>query len=253
MLTSLPVEIAVQDVAGVRLALQAGAARVEVCQALGLGGLTPAAGLIEAAVDAARQAGAASFVHVLVRPRGGGFVYDADEAAQVERDIRWCVRLGADGVVVGALDEAGGLDHERLARWVDAAGGLDVTVHRAVDAAADPVAAVVSLHGRGVRRVLTSGGAPDCRAGLAGLAAMRAAVGDELEVMAGGGVRVGDIAALASAGVDAVHLSARRPATRGRGGPGGGADAFDATDAEVVAAAVAAAREADAVRTSHAR
>ena len=68
---ALPVEIAVQDVAGARIALEAGAARVELCQALGLGGLTPSAGLIEATVAAVAWTGAAGFVQVLVRPRGG--------------------------------------------------------------------------------------------------------------------------------------------------------------------------------------
>ena len=76
MAIPLPVEIAVQDAAGVRVALEAGAARVELCQALGIGGLTPSAGLIASAVELAAAASAPSFVHVLVRPRGGGFVYD---------------------------------------------------------------------------------------------------------------------------------------------------------------------------------
>ncbi|QEO15672.1 copper homeostasis protein CutC [Agromyces intestinalis] len=246
MPTPLQVEIAVQDAAGARIALAAGAARVELCQALGLGGLTPSAGLVAAAVEAAAAVRVAGFVHVLVRPRGGGFVYDADEADLIERDIRECVRLGADGVVIGALEASGGVDLDLIARFVDAAGDLEVTVHRAVDAATDPVAAVASLAGTGVRRVLTSGGAADCRSGLDGLAAMRAAVGDGLEVMAGGGLRIDDVAVLARLGLDAVHLSARRQVVAGASGPGGGVDGYDATDAGLVAAAVAAARAARA-------
>ncbi|MBM7830147.1 copper homeostasis protein [Agromyces cerinus] len=238
---TLPVEIAVQDAAGVRVALAAGAARIELCQALGLGGLTPSAGLIEAAAGAAREAGASGFVHVLVRPRGGGFVYDADELDTIVRDIRATAAAGADGVVVGVLTDAGELDLEAVRRFVDAAAGLDVTVHRAVDASADPLASVAALRALGVRRVLTSGGGSDCRAGLATLARMAADSGP-LEIMAGGGVRIDDIAALAAAGVDAVHLSARGTATRGgASGPGGGVDGFDMTDAGLVAAAVAAA------------
>ncbi|QAY73701.1 copper homeostasis protein CutC [Agromyces protaetiae] len=254
MPTAFPIEIAVQDAAGVGIALEGGAARVEVCQALALGGLTPSAGLIEAAAEAADAHGASGFVHVLVRPRGGGFVYDADEVAATVRDIRLAARLGADGVVVGALTDASTLDLEAITAFIDAAGDLDVTVHRAVDASADPVASVTALAAftgagsRGVRRVLTSGGAPDCRSGLAGIAAMRAAVGDALELMSGGGVRVEDIALLVGAGVDAVHLSARTSVVRGKGGPGGGVDAFDATDASLVRAAVDAARSAAASR-----
>jgi copper homeostasis protein len=242
----LPVEIAVQDAAGVRIALEAGAARVELCQALEVGGLTPSAGLVEAAVEAAAAASAPSFVHVLVRPRGGGFVYDDDELDQIVRDIRFVRALGAAGVVVGALTDAAALHLPAIERFRAAAGDLDVTVHRAVDAVADPLAAVASLRALGVRRVLTSGGASDCRSGLATLTAMVAATRDGIEVMAGGGVRVGDIAALAAAGVDAVHLSARRRAARGGPtGPGGGEAGFDATDAGLVSAAVA---EAGAAR-----
>jgi copper homeostasis protein len=243
--SSLPVEIAVQDAAGVRIALEAGAARVELCQALALGGLTPSAGLIEAAVEAATAASAAEFVHVLVRPRGGGFVYDAEEIGVIVRDIRLVRSLGADGVVVGALTDAGALDLDAIAAFLDAADGLDVTVHRAVDASADPLAAIRALAGTGVRRVLTSGGAADCRTGRETLALMVAEVRGALELMAGGGVGVDDIAALAAVGVDAVHLSARHRASRGGpSGPGGGEIGFDVTDAELVRAAVAAARAA---------
>ncbi len=238
----LSLEIAVQDVAGARIALEAGVTRVELCQALGLGGLTPSAGLIEATVTAVEWTGAVGFVHVLVRPRGGGFVYEADELDIIARDIRTAIALGADGVVVGALTHAGELDLDAIARFIDAAGGADVTVHRAVDASARPVDAVAALAELGVRRVLTSGGAADCRAGLTTLQEMVAASG-ELEVMAGGGVRIPDIADLAAAGVDAVHLSARGTTTRGgASGPGGGVAGFDVTDPGLVRAAVAAAR-----------
>jgi copper homeostasis protein len=238
----LSVEIAVQDAAGARIALESGATRVELCQALVLGGLTPSAGLVEATVEVAAAASVTSFVHVLVRPRGGGFVYDAEELDLIRRDIRMARSTGADGVVVGALTDAGALDLDAIAAFVDAADGIDVTVHRAVDAAADPLAAVAALAGTGVRRVLTSGGASDCRAGLAALGRMVAGVHGEVEVMAGGGVRIDDIATLGAVGVDAVHLSARSRVTRGgANGPGGGETGFDVTDAAIVRAAVAAA------------
>ena len=232
MARPLPVEIAVQDAAGVRVALEAGASRVELCQALGIGGLTPSAGLIASAVELAAAASAPSFVHVLVRPRGGGFVYDDDELELIVRDIRVARSLGAAGVVVGAMTDAGALDLGAIAAFVDAADGLDVTVHRAVDAAADPVAAVAALAGSGVRRVLTSGGAVDCRTGRDVIARMVSEAAGTIEVMAGGGVHVDDIPMLAAVGVDAVHLSARIRATGGgSSGPGGGETGFDVTDA----------------------
>jgi copper homeostasis protein len=233
------VEIAVQSAEGVRIAVDAGATRVELTQGLRLGGLTPSAGLIEGAVEF--SAGRDAFVHALIRPRGGGFVYDADEVKTMVRDIRAAARLGAAGVVVGALTEDGGLDLDILRRFIDAADGLDVTVHRAVDASVDPVASVAKLATLPVRRVLTSGGAPHCADGLDTLAAMVREVGGRLEVMAGGGVTTDGIAALVGAGVDAVHLSASRPLERGASGPGGGVDAFEVTDPDLVAGAVAAA------------
>lgn len=241
----LPVEIAVQDVAGARTALDAGAARIELCQALGIGGLTPSAGVIEAAVEVAHAASASAFVHVLVRPRGGGFVYDADEVDTIVRDIWFLRSLGAHGVVVGAMTDAGALDLDAIAAFVDAAEDLDVTVHRVVDASVDPVAAVGSLAGRGVRRVLTSGGAVTCRDGVDSLRAMASEARGHPEIMAGGGVTPADIGALAGAGVDAVHLSARRRAERGGpSGPGGGEVGFDETDAALVRTAIDVARAA---------
>jgi copper homeostasis protein len=243
MTRTLPVEIAVQDAAGVRIALASGAARVELCQALGIGGLTPSAGVIETAVELAQAASVPAFVHVLVRPRGGGFVYDADEVDTIVRDIRFVRSLGGHGVVVGALTDAGALDLDAIERFIDAAGDLDVTVHRAVDASVDPLGAVASLVPGGVRRVLTSGGAATCLDGVDSLRAMATEADGRLEVMAGGGVRIEDIPRLARAGVDAVHLSARgRTARGGPSGPGGGVDGFDSTDEELVRAAVAAAQ-----------
>ena len=232
-----PVEIAVQDPAGARVALAAGAARLELCQALDVGGLTPSLATLEAVLAAVDPA----TVNVLVRPRGGGFVYDPDEVALVAADIRACVDRGAGGVVVGALTSAGGLDVETLRRWRDAAGPATLVFHRAVDAAADPSAVFNALVAEGVDRVLTSGGAPRSIDGLAMLAVFAERSG-AVEVMAGGGVQPADIPALFAAGVDAVHLSARaRAGHDAPSGPGGGSPGHDVTDAAVVAAAVAAA------------
>lgn len=232
-----PVEIAVQDPAGARDAMAAGAARLELCQALEVGGLTPSLAVLEAVLDAVDPA----VVNVLVRPRAGGFVYSAEEVALVAADIRACVARGAGGVVVGALNAAGGLDRDAVRRWRDAAGPATLVFHRAIDAAADPSAVFDALVSEGVDRVLTSGGAPRSIDGVERLSAFAARSG-RVEVMAGGGVGVADIPALFEAGVDAVHLSARaRAGLDAPSGPGGGATGHDVTDALVVREAVAAA------------
>lgn len=238
-------EIAVQDLAGFRVAADAGAVRVELCAALAAtGGLTPSAGLL-AALVAERDARAATGatppgVHVLVRPRPGSFVYDADGLDVQVRDVRAAVDAGADGVVVGVLTADGHVDTAALTALVEAAAGRDVTFHRAVDAVEDPFAVLDALATAGVTRVLSSGGADRSIDGVRRLAAMVEHTAGAVQVMAGGGVRPVDIGALVAAGVDAVHLSAGRPVTDD-GGPGGGGTAgYTVTDPAVVADAVAA-------------
>ena len=234
------VEIAVQDVAGVLTARDAGADRVELCVGLVTGGLTPPAGLLAAAVEAGLP------VHPLIRARTGGFVHDALELDVLLRDVRAAVRAGAAGVVVGALRPDGEVDEDALRALVDAAAGARVTFHRAFDVVPDRLRALDRLAALGVSRVLTSGGAPTAPEALPALALLARharEAGGAVEVMAGGGVRAADVPSLVGAGVDAVHLSARRPGPdRGPAGPGGGTGGFDVTDADAVRAAVAAAR-----------
>lgn len=236
------VEIAVQDPAGARDAIAAGADRLELCQALGLGGLTPSLGLLEAAAVAVDPA----LLNVLVRPRGGGFVYDDDEIAVVAADIRAAVERGVGGVVIGALTRGGEVDLDAVSRWRAAAGDASLVFHRAIDATPDPLAVLTQLRGAGVDRILTSGGAARSVDGALTLAALVAARGD-VDIMAGGGVQVGDIPALVATGVSAIHLSARAVAgLDAAAGPGGGTAGHDVTDIELVRAAVAAARLSDA-------
>jgi len=233
------VEIAVQDAAGARAALDAGAARLELCQALEAGGLTPSLGILESALASVDPL----LVNVLVRPRAGGFVYSPEEVAVVEADIRACVERGAGGVVVGALTGDGLLDRDAMRRWRDAAGPATVVFHRAIDASADPRAVFDSLIAEGVDRVLTSGGAARSVDGIPLLSEFAAASAGRIEVMAGGGVTAADIPALFAAGVDAVHLSARqRSGADAPSGPGGGASGHDITSAELVIEAVREAR-----------
>ncbi|MFF1633890.1 copper homeostasis protein CutC [Leifsonia sp. NPDC058248] len=241
MTRRLAVEIAVQDRAGVRIALEAEADRVELCTALGVGGLTPSAGLIDVAVAEAEAAGHEGFVHVLVRPRPGGFVYTPDEIDLTVADIRHARSAGASGVVVGALDDIGAVDEEAVVRFVEAAGDLEVTFHRAIDIVPDPIGALETLVALGVRRILTSGGEARSVDGVGMLAALTAEASGRLQVMAGGGVTVSDILAIAATGVDAVHLSARTIALGAPSGPGGGDPSYDLTDPSIVRAAVAAA------------
>lgn len=261
------IEIAVQDVAGARIAHDAGADRIELCSALDVGGLTPSIGLIEACVEVGIP------VHVLVRPRPGDFVYDADEMAVIERDIRRVVHAGAAGVVVGALTAGSAeLDVEALRAWAVAARednpAVQVTIHRCVDVLLrtgttprDLAVQVTSIgdhrggntNGQGTRvnRILTSGGAATVQEGQQALmelqshfSSLASSAFTLVEVMAGGGVRPEDVANLREFGIYDVHLSARVQSETGPTGPGGGTDSRDVTDPMIVAAAVRAARDA---------
>ncbi|MET1015438.1 MAG: copper homeostasis protein CutC [Leifsonia flava] len=240
---SLAVEIAVQSVEGARVAREHGATRVELCQGLVLGGLTPSVGSVSVAVADARAAGAQD-VHVLIRPRPGDFVFSRSDRYVMERDIDEFGRLGAAGVVIGALTEDGSLDRPIIESLIHAAGDLTVTFHRAIDIALGGASLVSELAELGVHRILTSGGATSSADGLDVLAGFVRESAGRVEIMAGGGVTIEAIPALASIGVDAVHLSARAAAGRTFGsGPGGGDDGHDVTDPDLVARAVAAARE----------
>ncbi|WP_336249489.1 copper homeostasis protein CutC [Stomatohabitans albus] len=240
----IDVEIVVQDPAGVRIANDAGATRVELCTALGVGGLSPSISLIERCVAQGLP------VHVLIRPRPGGFVYTDEEKDLIRADIAASVRAGAAGVVIGALDtKASGLDMAALETWIAAADGGDVTIHRCVDVLLEtpttsPEAVGDALISLGVTRVLTSGGATTVGRGLATIDALSRYLNGKVQVMAGGGTQIEDIAPLRAIGVAAVHLSARMTShAAGPAGPGGGDGAFDVTNPDLVRAAVRAATQ----------
>ncbi|XAS67404.1 copper homeostasis protein CutC [Micrococcaceae bacterium Sec5.7] len=229
------VEICVQDIAGVRCALEAGAQRVEICTALATGGLTPSIGLVEAAAGLARTAGASGFVQVLIRPRPGGYVYSADELLVMTRDIRCLLAAGADGVVVGALTADGGIDESATAALIGAASGAPATFHRAVDAAADPVRTAAAAARLGAIRILTSGGSPRAGGGAALLRRMVQSLPEGVQVMAGGGVGAESVRELIASGVGAIHFSGKRDVSDPHpSGPGGGAGTVTVTDPAIV-------------------
>lgn len=205
-------EVCVDGIAGLAVCLEAGVDRVELCSALELGGLSPGAGLLQAAAQAAR--GGTSVV-VMIRPRAGGFCWSAAEIAVICAEIARVRQLGLEGVVIGAAAPDGGLDEAALARMVAAAGGLSVTLHRVVDLLPDPVQAVEVAVRLGIARILTSGGAVRADEGAETLARMVAQAAGRVRIMAGSGVTPARIAPLAAAGVRDFHASCSRAAPPG--------------------------------------
>jgi copper homeostasis protein len=205
------VEACVDSVESSVAAERGGAGRLELCDALFDGGTTPSAGMIAACRERVTIP-----ISVIIRPRGGGFVYSDAELDVMRRDIVAARGLGADGVVIGPLMPNGTVDEERARALVEAAGDLPVTFHRAFDFAPDLSAALETLVALGVTRVLTSGGAPTAREGVAAIAALVRQAGDRLVIMAGGGVRAENVAEVIGAGVREVHVRLTR-LTRGAG------------------------------------
>jgi copper homeostasis protein len=196
-------EICVDDLAGVKAAAEGGADRIELCSALALGGLSPSPIFAAAAVESGLR------VHAMVRPRAGDFSYSGEELALMVAEIRALVSAGVHGVVVGATREDGNLDRDALARLRDAASGVDIVLHRAIDLSPDLCAAVELAASLDFDHVLSSGGAFTALEGAAQLAKMVETTAGRLKIMAGSGVTAESAAELVRAtGVPAVHASA---------------------------------------------
>lgn len=198
-------EICVDDEAGVDAAVAGGADRIELCSALELGGLTPSAALLEHALRTGCP------IHMMIRPRAGGFVCDEGEVTLMVEEIGLAIARGAAGVVVGALRPGGELDREVLARFRDAARDATIVLHRAIDLVPDPVAAVREAAALGYDKILSSGAAPTAVEGVATLAAMVAAADERVSIIAGSGVTPDNVARIiAATGAREVHGSASR-------------------------------------------
>jgi copper homeostasis protein len=194
-------ECVVETAAAAAAAERAGANRLELCVRLDLGGVTPPGDLIDAVL-----ARVSIPVFVMVRPRGGDFVYTDTEFADALRDAIDARRRGAHGLVTGILHGNGRVDVARTRRLVESAGALPVTFHRAFDAVPDQRAALEDIAAAGARRVLTSGGAPTALDGADQLAALVRQAGERLTVLAGGGVRAHNVRTLLErTGVSEVH------------------------------------------------
>lgn len=200
------VEACVDSVASSIAAEKGGAHRLELCDALFDGGTTPSAGMITACREAVSIP-----VFVMIRPRGGGFVYSDHERDVMLRDVIIARELGADGIAIGGLRPDGTVDLDLVRLLVDVASGLPVTFHRAFDFAPDLPSAVEALIGAGVNRVLTSGGAPNAAEGAPLIADLVRQAGQRLTVMAGGGIRDHNVRELLSvSGVREVHVRLTR-------------------------------------------
>ena len=200
------IEIAVDSTESALAAEQVGAQRIELCSALREGGLTPSLGLVRTVRSACSLA-----LFTMIRPRGGDFLYTANEFRAMQEDIRIMAQEGIDGVVFGLLTQDGHVDKERTCALVELARPMEVTFHRALDMTSDPEQALEDVISCGVQRVLTSGGAPSAWAGRKLLRAIVQQAAGRATIIVAGGVRPAQISRLmASTGATEFHSSMRR-------------------------------------------
>jgi copper homeostasis protein len=203
-------EICVDSVAGVRAAIEAGAARVELCASLIEGGLTPSIGMVRRAVAIA---GDRLKVHVIIRPRGGDFLYNDDEFAAMGEDIAAVKGAGAAGAVIGLLDAEGNIDEARTAALIAAARPLSVTFHRAFDVSRDPFASLDALIRLEIDRLLTSGQEPGVVEGAPLIRRLIAHAAGRIVIMPGGDITPRNADRIAAeTGAQEFHFAAFAPA-----------------------------------------
>ena len=197
-------ELCAYSVDACRIAARLGVDRVELCASPAEGGVTPSMATIErvAAIEGID-------VSVMIRPRGGDFLYSDDEFRTMLRDIACAREAGATGVVFGILTADGRVDVERTRQLVEASVGMETTFHRAVDMTEDYEVAVEAVIAAGCNRILTSGSYDKAIDGIDNIRRAVAIAKGRIEIMAGSGVVAANAAQLAAVSVDALHFSAK--------------------------------------------
>ncbi len=205
MSSGLILEVCCGDLLSVQAAVEGGAHRIELCQALELDGLTPSEAMMESAIAMGVP------VQVLIRPREGNFVYSKDEVLCMLHDIRRARRLGANGVVIGALKHDGSIDEEAIRCLIDEAEGLSITFHRAFDVCAHPEDALEQIISMGCHRLLTSGQASTAEQGIPLLRELVKQSAGRIIIMPGAGVNpLNACRILSETGAKEIHGSLRK-------------------------------------------
>ena len=177
---------------------------MELCASPAEGGVTPSLATIERVSQIEGLD-----VSVMIRPRGGDFLYSDDEFQTMLKDIEYARKAGATGVVFGVLTADGRVDVERTRTLVEASKGMETTFHRAVDMTEDYEAAVEAVIEAGCNRILTSGGYDKAIDGIDNIRRAVEISHGRIEIMAGSGVVAANAQALKEVGVDALHFSAK--------------------------------------------
>lgn len=199
-------EICANSVESCIAAQKGGAHRVELCAGIPEGGTTPSYGEIAMA----REVLTTTRLHVIIRPRGGDFLYSPIEVKTMLKDIEVARQLGADGVVFGCLTAEGEIDLPIMRELMKASEGLSVTFHRAFDVCRDAKKALEQIIELGCNRILTSGQQPTAELGIPLLKELQEQASERIILLAGCGVNEKNISRIAQeTGIQEFHFSAR--------------------------------------------
>ncbi len=185
-------------------ASKAGAERIELNQALELGGLTPSPAML----NMVKQDTDLEVV-CMVRPRGAGFVYRDSEYKQMKAELVDLLKQGADGIAFGFLTADHRIDRERTREFVEIIQShhASAVFHRAIDCTEDFFESLAVLHALGIDRVLTSGQESTAVLGRARIQKAKELYGAEMEILPGAGVNAKNVRDFAFCGQ--AHSSAK--------------------------------------------
>ncbi len=204
----MKIELCAASIEAINFAKKYNFDRIELCQNLEQGGLTPSDGLIQFAIEKGLS------THVLIRVRPGGFVYSYEEVEVMLSDIKRCVQLGVDGIVIGALTVNGEIDIDVIKQMISCAKNLEVTFHRAFDVVPKPKEALVEVIKMGVGRLLTSGQKEKAEDGIDLLSELQKMAQNKLIVMPGSGINHLNSSLFKTAGFTEIHSSASKTTSR---------------------------------------
>jgi copper homeostasis protein len=197
-------EICADTIESAIIAQEAGADRVELCNNLMEGGTTPGPGTIYVARDNLTIS-----LNVLIRPRGGDFLYSDLEYDIMRREIDYCGECGVNGIVIGILEPEGSVDIDRTARLIEFAKPMAATFHRAFDMCNDPLRGLEDVIASGADRLLTSGQKNKAEAGIDLIKKLIIQAGKRIIVMPGSGINSENILRIAKGtGANEFHLTA---------------------------------------------
>lgn len=199
------IEVCVDNIESIHTAIKAGADRIELCSALSVGGITPSWAFSQYAVK-----NSSIPINVMIRQRAGDFVFSSNEIAMMNDEIQMMRDLGVNGVVIGALNIDAQINVKACQQWIESAGDLDVTFHRAFDTVQDWQYALEQVIDLGCKSILTSGQQPTAERGIESLTQFVKQADGRVSIMPGCGVNASNALDIISAtGAKELHLSGK--------------------------------------------